>query len=121
MPVLIGCLALPVLAVIIIMIGIVAAIAIPALSTARIQAGDRAAIAELSSVQVALVSYYVEHGVHTRSLAELDYTDDPEVATTILWADASGYALCSRHPQSFDAWRLYSGEGATVERAAGEC
>lgn len=97
-----------------------AAIAIPALSAARVQAGDAAARTELSSVMVAQESYFVEQGVYARSLADLEYTDDPEVTTTILRADAYDYALCARHPRSVFGWRVDS-ERVTVEPAAGEC
>lgn len=122
MPVLIGCLVVPVIGVAVVVIGIIAAVAIPNLVAARERTRDAAAKAELMSVMTAEEMYATENGTYTTSLAELEFLDDQKVTTTvILSADGLDYEVCSRHVDSTNAWRSGSSTVEAIELATGGC
>ncbi len=65
------------LLVVIAVLGILAAIAVPRFADMRAKARETKAIAEVKQVQTGLELYYAEHGVYPADGADLDAADGP--------------------------------------------
>ena len=117
--VLIGCGAVALLGIVIIVIGIVAAVAIPNFIMAREKAFDEAAKNELRNVMTAEEVYYSENLTYAWELAELDFPDDEDVTTRILVAHDLGYSICSQHAESRSSW--WVDEDGMIERRWSSC
>ena len=81
------------LMIVIAIIGILAAIAVPQYSAYRKRANDRLALAQVRDMATAEEAYYAEHGIYTTSLANLTsygFKQAPGVTRTRTLVDSTG-------------------------------
>ena len=100
------------LMIVIAIIGILAAIAIPQFAAYRKRAQDSAAKSALKNLATAQENYYVQNNIYTAARANLTgWTVEPEVTVTILAADATSWSATAKHMSSVDTFTYLSARG----------
>jgi type IV pilus assembly protein PilA len=104
--------------IVIAIIGVLAAIAIPQLSVYRVRAFNKAAVSDLRNASIAQEAYYVENRQYCNSLAVLsgplyNFKLSQKVTLTIVSADQTGYNMVAYHP-SGDVTYTLSGPGGSI-------
>jgi len=106
------------LMIVIAIIGILAAIAIPQFSAYRKRSYNSAAVADLRNAATAQEAYYVDEKTYASSVSDLEgatyglYTSD-NVTVGVAAANTSGYTMTSIH-SSGDKTYSIAGPGGTV-------
>ena len=101
------------LLIVVVIIGILAAIAIPRFSSTKGKAFDAAAKTDLRNAMTAQEAYYSDWQVYTAP-ANLDFTQSANV--TVAGAGAAGaYTMSSKHSQSSNTWCIVSGTGTIAK------
>jgi type IV pilus assembly protein PilA len=103
------------LMIVIAIIGILAAIAIPQFSSYRQRAFDSAAQSDLRNAATAQEAYYVDHKTYTATIADLPWTNSTDVDFNITAADADGYTMTAIHNSGDNTWEL-QGPGGQIEK-----
>jgi prepilin-type N-terminal cleavage/methylation domain-containing protein len=89
------------LLIVVVIIGILAAIAIPKFQTTKGKANAAALRSDLRNLATAQESYIYEHGAYAASRALLSYSESPGVTITIETASPQGWAARATHPSSY--------------------
>ena len=88
------------LLIVVVIIGILAAVAIPKFANTTSKAELANVKADLHNVVLAQESYYTEHGAYASSLALLSVQGSQGVNMTIVEATADGYSATAVHPSA---------------------
>jgi type IV pilus assembly protein PilA len=104
--------------IVIAIIGVLAAIAIPQLSVYRARAYNKAAVSDLKNASIAQEAYYVDNQEYCNSLEVLmgstyNFYLSRNVTFTIVSADQTGYKMVASHPSGNVTYTL-SGPGGRI-------
>lgn len=88
------------LMIVVMIIGLLAAIAIPKFSSVKSKANFATMKTALRNLGQAEESYFADHGVYTAQLDSLNYTTSPEMTLTVVEATATGWSATITHPQA---------------------
>jgi prepilin-type N-terminal cleavage/methylation domain-containing protein len=89
------------LLIVVVIIGILAAIAIPKFQTTKGKANAAALRSDLRNLATAQESYIYEHGAYAAVSGNLSYSGSPGVTITIEAASPQGWAARATHPSSY--------------------
>lgn len=89
------------LLIVVVIIGILAAIAIPKFQSTKGKANAAALRADLRNLATAQEAYFYEHSSYTTDTAALAYTTSQGVVLTIIDATTGGWSARATHPQSY--------------------
>ncbi len=89
------------LLIVVVIIGIVAAIAIPKFNNTKGKANAAALRSDLRNLASAQEAYFYEHSAYADSPTLLKMNSSPGVILTIISATASGWSAKVTHPQSY--------------------
>ena len=89
------------LLIVVVIIGILAAIAIPKFQNTKGKANLAAIKSDLRNLAVAEESYFNENGTYTTNLATLNITPTAGVTITFGTVNGNGWAASATHPQSY--------------------
>lgn len=89
------------LLIVVVIIGILAAIAIPKFQNTKGKANAAALRSDLRNLATAQESYFFETEIYTTVLSDLKYNSSPGVTISIVNATASGWSAKATHPASF--------------------
>ena len=81
-----------------VIVGILAAIAIPTFATTTAKADIASVQSDLRNLATAQEDYYYQHATYAPSYALLNVTPSPGVLVTIVEAGASGWSATAVHP-----------------------
>jgi type IV pilus assembly protein PilA len=89
------------LLIVVVIIGILAAIAVPKFQSTKGKANAASLRADLRNLASAQEAYFHEKSTYTTNLALLNHDNSPGVVLTILSATNGGWSAKATHPQSF--------------------
>lgn len=89
------------LLIVVVIVGILAAIAVPKFQNTKGKANAAALRSDLRNLASAQEAYFAENATYTVSTAQLDLVSTNGVTITINAASASGWSATATHPQSF--------------------
>ena len=89
------------LLIVVVIIGIIAAIAVPKFQSTKGKANAAALRADLRNLASAQEAYFHEHSWYTTDTSRLKYTTSKGVVLTIISATQGGWSAKATHPQSF--------------------
>ncbi|MBN1903798.1 MAG: prepilin-type N-terminal cleavage/methylation domain-containing protein [Deltaproteobacteria bacterium] len=102
--------------IVIAIIGILAAIAIPQFSAYRIKSYNSIAVSDLRNAAAAQEAYFIEHKSYANSIEELakkpDFYTSPGVVMNV-GGDQTGYTMRAYHPKGNKSYML-TGPGGSV-------
>jgi len=107
------------LLIVVVIIGILAAIAIPRFASTKGKAFDAAAKTDLRNAMTAQEAYYSDNQSYAADVADLDFDGTTNVTTAVTSGDAGGYAMCAQHAESDLGWSVDSDAGEIVKEDAG--
>jgi prepilin-type N-terminal cleavage/methylation domain-containing protein len=107
------------LLIVVVIIGILAAIAIPRFASTKGKAFDAAAKTDLRNAMTAQEAYYSDNQTYAGDVADLDFDGTANVTVEVTSGDASGYAMCAQHSESDNGWSVDSDVGEVEIEAAG--
>ena len=109
------------LLIVVVIIGILAAIAIPKFQNTKGKANAAALKTDLRNLSTAEEAYFFENAIYTDDLSKLSYRSSPGVTLTIVTASISGWAASATHPASFPlTCALFAGTVAPLAPATVE-
>ena len=98
------------LLIVVVIIGIIAAIAVPKFQNTKGKANAAALRADLRNLASAQEAYFHEHSAYTNDATLLKYSTSKGVVLTIISASNMGWSAKVTHPQSFPlTCAVYSG------------
>lgn len=98
------------LLIVVVIIGIIAAIAVPKFASTKGKANAAALRADLRNLASAQEAYFTEHMTYTSDASRLNYTTSQGVVLTIISATTGGWSARATHPQSYPlTCTVYSG------------
>lgn len=89
------------LLIVVVIIGIIAAIAIPKFQTTKGKANAASLKSDLRNFATAQEAYFYEHSTYSSDTAAMNYSTTPGVVIDIISATAGGWSARVTHPQSF--------------------
>lgn len=89
------------LLIVVVIIGILAAIAIPKFQNTKGKANAAALRADLRSLATAQEAYFYEHSIYADTPSRLKIQTSPGVVLTIVSATSKGWSAKVTHPQSY--------------------
>lgn len=89
------------LLIVVVIIGILAAIAIPKFQNTKGKANLAAMKSDLRNLSAAEEAYFYDNSSYTSTLNNLSFTQSPGVVLTIVNATGSGWGAVSTHPASY--------------------
>ena len=113
------------LLIVVVIIGILAAIAIPKFQNTKGKANAAALKTDLRNLSTAEEAYFFENAGYTSNQSLLSYRTSPGVVLTVIDATSSGWSALATHPASYPlTCALYAGNvpalaPATVEGLIG--
>ena len=107
------------LLIVVVIIGILAAIAIPRFASTKGKAFDAAAKTDLRNAMTAQEAYYSDTQSYAADVADLDFDGTTNVTVEVTSGDASGYVMCAQHSESDNGWSVDSDVGEIEIEAAG--
>lgn len=113
------------LLIVVVIIGILAAIAIPKFQTTKGKANAASLKTDLRNLSTAQEAYFFENAAYAASLSNLNLNTSPGVVLSVVDATSSGWSARATHPASFPlTCALYNGNvtalaPATVEGLIG--
>lgn len=109
------------LLIVVVIIGILAAIAIPKFQNTKGKANAAALKSDLRNLATAQEAYFYDHAIYAPDPAMLAYSRSPGVVLTITAATASGWSALATHPASYPlTCALYQGNVAAQTPATVE-
>lgn len=109
------------LLIVVVIIGILAAIAIPKFQNTKGKANAAALKTDLRNLSTAEEAYFFEHAAYTTDTSLLAYRTSPGVVLSIVDATASGWSAKATHPASFPlTCALFAGSVTAVPPATTE-
>jgi prepilin-type N-terminal cleavage/methylation domain-containing protein len=98
------------LLIVVVIIGILAAIAVPKFAATKGKANAAALRSDLRNLASAQESYFFEHTTYTTDTAALRHSGSPGVQITIVDATVGGWSAIATHPLSYPlTCALFSG------------
>jgi type IV pilus assembly protein PilA len=104
------------LMIVIAIIGILAAIAIPNFVSYRQRAYNSSTLADLKNAMTTQEAYFVDHATYTTSMALLTaagYSASKDVTVTITSASQTAYTMTATHASGNQTWSV-TGPGGTI-------
>ena len=109
------------LLIVVVIIGILAAIAIPKFQNTKGKANAASLKTDLRNLSTAQEAYFFENSAYTGSLTKLQLNTSPGVTLTIVDATSSGWSARATHPASFPlTCALYNGNVTALSPASVE-
>lgn len=109
------------LLIVVVIIGILAAIAIPKFQNTKGKANAAALKTDLRNLSTAEEAYFFEFASYTNNLALLSYRTSPGVVLTVVDATSSGWSAVATHPASYPlTCALYAGNVSALAPATVE-
>lgn len=109
------------LLIVVVIIGIIAAIAIPKFNNTKGKANAAALRADLRNLASAQEAYFFETSMFSTDTALLKMSTSPGVVLTIITADGAGWSAKATHPLSFPlTCAIFSGKVAAPAPATTE-
>jgi prepilin-type N-terminal cleavage/methylation domain-containing protein len=109
------------LLIVVVIIGILAAIAIPKFQNTKGKANAAALKSDLRNLATAQEAYFYDYSTYATNPSMLAYSRSPGVILTITTATSSGWAAVATHPASFPlTCALYQGNVAAQTPATVE-
>jgi type IV pilus assembly protein PilA len=106
------------LLIVIVIIGILAAIVIPSFANTKGKANVARVKSDLHNLATAQESYFYEHATYASSLALLNVTSSPGVTVTIVESTVTGWSATAVHPAAVPVTcALYYGNATPVAPA----
>jgi prepilin-type N-terminal cleavage/methylation domain-containing protein len=102
--------------IVVVIIGILAAIAVPRFSSAKGKAYDGTAKSDLRNAMTAQEAYYSDYQSFAASASDLIVTASSNVSITVTAGDASGYEMTAKHALSANTWCVNS-DGGDIQLA----
>ncbi|HUP19397.1 MAG TPA: type II secretion system protein [Gemmatimonadota bacterium] len=99
------------LLIVVVIIGILAAIAIPRFASTKGKAFDAAAKTDLRNAMTAQEAYFSDNQAYTAVLADLDVIPSTGVVLAVTAGDATGYAMNAKHNSSDNSYCVDSDVG----------
>jgi prepilin-type N-terminal cleavage/methylation domain-containing protein len=99
------------LLIVVVIIGILAAIAIPRFASTKERAFDAAAKSDLRNAMTSQEAYFAENQTYTTVKADLELAASQNVTLDVDSADAVGYAMSAQHASSANDWCVDSTVG----------
>jgi prepilin-type N-terminal cleavage/methylation domain-containing protein len=100
------------LLIVVVIIGILAAIAIPRFSSTKGKAFDAAAKTDLRNAMTAQEAYYSDNQTYADDEADLDYTATTNVTLNVASGSTSGYEMTAKHSATgTNTWCINSTAG----------
>jgi len=108
------------LLIVVVIIGILAAIAIPKFANTKEKAYVAAMKSDLRNLAAAEEAYFADNLTYTATITQLDFNDSQGVAVSVDGADGLGWIASSTHTGTTMACELYYGGGQTGTTASQE-
>jgi len=89
------------LLIVVVIIGILAAIAIPKFQNTKGKANAAALKSDLRNLATAQEAYFYDNSTYATAISQLSYNNSPGVVLTILDATGSGWSARATHPASY--------------------
>lgn len=89
------------LLIVVVIIGILAAIAIPKFQNTKGKANAAALKTDLRNLSTAEEAYFFENSGYTTTIGNLSFRSSPGVILTVVDATSSGWSASATHPASF--------------------
>jgi prepilin-type N-terminal cleavage/methylation domain-containing protein len=89
------------LLIVVVIIGILAAFAVPKFQNTKGKANAAALKSDLRNMSTAQEAYFYDNGVYTTNVAALNFDPSPGVIFTFGVATAGGWSATVTHPQAF--------------------
>jgi type IV pilus assembly protein PilA len=89
------------LLIVVVIIGILAAIAVPKFQNTKGKANLAAMKSDLRNLATAEEAYYYDHEAYTSTIGSLAFATSPGVVLTVVNATGSGWSASSTHPASY--------------------
>ena len=106
------------LLIVVVIIGILAAIAIPRFASTKGKAFDAAAKTDLRNAMTAQEAYFSDNQEYTAVLGDLDVVPSTGVTLTVTSGDATGYVMEAEHASSDNSYCVDSDVGEIAPCAA---
>jgi len=104
------------LLIVVVIIGILAAIAIPRFAATKTKAFDAAAKTDLRNAMTAQEAYYADNQTYASDVADLEFQASPNVTTSVVAGDLDGYEMTAAHADAnAKDFCVNSDNGAIVE------
>jgi prepilin-type N-terminal cleavage/methylation domain-containing protein len=104
------------LLIVIVIVGILAAVAVPRFASAKGKAFDGTAKSDLRNAVAAQEAYYADNQVYADDLADLtDFNPSQNVTVTIEAAGVGGFVMTSEHSPG-QCWEMDSDDGVITLR-----
>jgi prepilin-type N-terminal cleavage/methylation domain-containing protein len=107
------------LLIVVVIIGILAAIAIPRFASTKGKAFDAAAKTDLRNAMTAQEAYFSDNQEYTATLGDLDVVPSTGVTLAVSAGDATGYEMTAKHASSDNTYCVNSDVGEI--EAATDC
>lgn len=106
------------LLIVVVIIGILAAIAIPKFQNTKGKANAAALKTDLRNLATAEEAYFFEYAVYTDDVSKLSYRNSPGVVLSVVEATSSGWSALGTHPASYPlTCALFNGNVSAVAPA----
>ncbi|CAN5166939.1 hypothetical protein BH18GEM1_BH18GEM1_11920 [soil metagenome] len=102
------------LLIVVVIIGILAAIAIPRFANTKGKAYDAAAKTDLRNAMTAQEAYFADAQTYTATKADLGLNESPSVTVSITSGTATGYEMTAKHASSSNTYCVDSADGEVV-------
>jgi len=106
------------LLIVVVIIGILAAIAIPRFASTKEKAFDAAAKSDLRNAMTSQEVYFAENQTYAADPADLDQSSSPGVTLDVDSGDATGYTMSAKHASSSNDFCVDSSVGVMGACAA---
>ena len=89
------------LLIVVVIIGILAAVAIPKFQNTKGKANSASLKSDLRNLTTAQEAYFYDNGMYATAIASLQYATSPGVVLSITAASSAGFSAIATHPASF--------------------
>jgi prepilin-type N-terminal cleavage/methylation domain-containing protein len=89
------------LLIVVVIIGILAAIAIPKFQNTKGKANAAALKSDLRNLATAQEAYFYDNTLYASSISQLSFNNSPGVVISIIQATGSGWSASATHPASY--------------------
>ena len=89
------------LLIVVVIIGVLAAIAIPKFQNTKGKANAAALKSDLRNLATAQEAYFYDNTLYASSISQLSFNNSPGVVISIIQATGSGWSASATHPASY--------------------
>jgi prepilin-type N-terminal cleavage/methylation domain-containing protein len=105
------------LLIVVVIIGILAAIAIPRFAATKEKAFDAAAKTDLRNAMTAQEAYYADNDTYAADVADLEFEESTNVTTSVTTGSTTEYEMTSAHAAGSGDFCVNSNVGEIVDGA----